>query len=68
MTLSILTTRCKGELDSVLIEDVTLLSYDLIDLYIDDWMNMSSSLIKWNRGFEPVGRLDWIRVDLGVEE
>jgi len=29
MTLLILTTRCRGDLDSVLIEDVTLLSYDL---------------------------------------
>jgi len=29
MTLSILTTRCRGEQDSMLIEDVTILSYDL---------------------------------------
>ena len=29
MTLLILTTRCRGNLDSILIEDVTLLSYDL---------------------------------------
>jgi len=28
MTLSILTTRCRGELDYMLIENVTLLSYD----------------------------------------
>ena len=32
MTLLILTTRCRGDIDSVLIEDVTLLSYDL------DWI------------------------------
>ena len=29
MTLSTLTLRCRCELDSMLIEDVTLLSYDL---------------------------------------
>ena len=28
MTLLILTTRCRGDLDSTLIEDVALLSYD----------------------------------------
>ena len=28
MILLILTTRCRGDLDSMLIEDVTLLSYD----------------------------------------
>jgi len=28
MILLILTTRCRGDLDSLLIEDVTLLSYD----------------------------------------
>ena len=32
MTLLILTTRCRGDQDSVLIEDITLLSYDL------DWI------------------------------
>ena len=40
----------------------------LIDLDIDDWINKSSSLIKWNCGLEPVGKFDWIGVDLGVEE
>jgi len=32
MTLLILTTRCRGNLDFILIEDVTFLSYDL------DWI------------------------------
>ena len=36
MTLSILTTRCRGDLDPMLIEDVTLLVIILIDLDIDD--------------------------------
>ena len=35
-TLSILTTRCRGDLDSMLIEDVTLLIRILINLDIDD--------------------------------
>ena len=29
MTLLILTTKCRSDLDSMLIEDITLLSYDL---------------------------------------
>ena len=40
----------------------------LIDEVIDDLINRKSLLIKWNLGLEPVGRLDWIGVDLGVEK
>ena len=40
----------------------------LIDLDIDGWINNRALLIKWNIGLEPIGRLDWIGVDLGVEE
>ena len=68
MILLILTIRCRGDLDSMLIENITLLNYDLDWFVYDDWINRRSLLIKWDLGLEPVGRLDWIGFDLGVEE